>query len=479
MIGSLARDLAKIKMGSSSNKDADARRAIFYALNKKGGVYVKCLQVLAVTQKFLDGWAGPSEMKVFDQVETETVEVGKYVDVREFEWISEVPVATGSFAVVYQGRMKSSELVAIKILRPSIEKSLRKDLKTLKLVAKLVKQFLVKKLVDYEAAMEEFARTCILETDYVREVENMRYFQKFYKGHPYVKVPKVFDRHCRRNVIVQEWIEGETFASVLAKRSNGQSAVQLAYEKTGSNLWTQMIVAGGEAVRMALCADFVFGDPHPGNIKLLPENKIAFIDFGIVAQRPSSRMAFYRWTKSYRDVLNGRKSGVTELAEASIMCFCPDVALALRGCEMGGDSAMSKIMDGVRDKLEVLMHNDVLAQDLVANGHLFLMFTDVLDSNNALGLQIDMANFQLLKAMQAYLGSMTVLDNGETKDKFAKAMLSAMNYALDYAERVGVENDMPVISRYSREESLTILLDTMSSLADGDEFLFRYLCGRI
>ncbi|MFV0484751.1 MAG: hypothetical protein ACK5MU_00760 [Candidatus Saccharimonadales bacterium] len=65
MIAGLARDLAKIKMGTSLNKDAESRRAIFYALKKKGGVYVKCLQVLAVTQKFLDGWAGPAEMKVF------------------------------------------------------------------------------------------------------------------------------------------------------------------------------------------------------------------------------------------------------------------------------------------------------------------------------------------------------------------------------------------------------------------------------
>ncbi|MFV0484750.1 MAG: AarF/ABC1/UbiB kinase family protein [Candidatus Saccharimonadales bacterium] len=398
---------------------------------------------------------------------------------RNYRWVSEAPVATGSFAVVYRGEMKSGEVVAIKILRPSIEQYLRSDLRTLRVAGKLFKQFLVKNIVDYEAVLEEFSRTCLLETDYSREVENMRYFQRYYAEHPYVVIPKAYSEQCGKNVIVQEWIEGETFASVLAGRNGDKAATELAYEKTGSNLWTQMVVAGGEAVRMALTADFVFGDPHPGNIKLLPNNRIAFIDFGIIANRPSSRMAFYKWVKSYRDVLNGKKSGVADLAEATIVCFCPDLALALRGCEVDGESAMDKIMDGVRDKLEVVMQNDGFAKDLMENGHLFRMFTEALDSNNALGLELDMANFQLLKAMQAYLGSMTVLDNSETGDKFSAAMLSAMNYALDYADRYGVENDMPVASRYSRDESATILVDMMSSLANGDEFLFRYLCGRV
>lgn len=202
MIAGLARDLAKIKMGSARNKDAAARRAIFYALKKKGGVYVKCLQVLAVTQKFLDGWAGPSEMKVFDQVEPESVELADYVNTVDFRWISVGPVATGSFAVVYQGELQNGERVAVKILRPSIEKSLRKDLRILRLAAKLFKQFLIKNIVDYEAVLAEFAETCLLETDYVREVENMRYFQEFYEGHPYVKIPRAYEGMCGRNVIV-------------------------------------------------------------------------------------------------------------------------------------------------------------------------------------------------------------------------------------------------------------------------------------
>ena len=478
MIAGLLWKLYKVRFGTATNKETESRRVIFYALKARGGVYMKCLQVLAVTQKFLDGWAGPAEMTVFDRLEAEPVDVKRYVDGRNFIKFSDKPVATGSFAVVYRATLVGGEEVAVKILRPSIERGLKSDLRTLRLMSKVLGRFLMKSILDYDAVIGEFSRTCLAETNYVREVENMEYFQKFYQGHPYVKIPKVYKVLCSRNVIVQEWIEGETFASVLAERSAGKPATALAWESCGSNLWTQMVLAGGEMVRMALCADFVFGDPHPGNIKLLPNNKIAFIDFGIIANRPSSRMTYYKWVKSYRDVLQGQ-GGAVELAEATIMCFCPDVALALKECEMEDGSAMDKILDGVREKLKVTVSSSAEASDLFANGHLFRLFTEILDGNNSLGLRLDMSNFQLVKAMQSYLGSMTVLDNSETHDKFAGAMLSAMSYALDYAERVGVENDSPMRSRYSRGENLEILVDTMSSLANGDELLFSYLNGRV
>lgn len=479
MIGSLARQLLGVQLGGLTNKDAVARRIIFDTLKERGGVYVKGLQVLAVTQKFLEGWAGPSEMQVFDQIEPEAVEVAKYVNFADFVWISEEPVATGSFAVVHKGKLRENGMeVAIKILRPSVERHLRADLRKLKTTIKLSERFLPSTILDYSAVIDEFSRTCVLETDYVREVTNMKYFQKFYAGHPYVKIPVVLDELCRKNVIVQEWIEGETYAGVLAGRTAEKPATRLALEKTGSNLWTQMTVAGGEALRMAMCADFVFGDPHPGNIKLLPDNKIAFIDFGIVANRPSSRMAFYKWVKTYRDVLaNG--SSIDKLADASIMCFCPDLSMALKECNLGGQSAMDRILEGVREKLAVTIADNGMAKELFANGHMFRLFTDILDGNNALGLKLNMVNFQLLKAMQAYLGSVTVLDNSETRDRFAGCMLGAMNYALAYADQVGVENDMPLMSHYSRSESTEILVDTMASLANDNEFLFDYLCGRI
>ena len=140
------------------------------------------------------------------------------------------------------------------------------------------------------------------------------------------------------------------------------------------------------------------------------------------------------------------------------------------------DSSKWSVLEaGLQAKMNVSIKDNMTAKDLFANGHMFRLFTEVLDSNNALGLRLDMANFQLLKAMQAYLGSMTVLDNSETHDKFAGAMLMGMDYALAYAERAGVDNDLPMSSQYSKGESMEILLDTMSSLAAGNEFLFGFV----
>jgi hypothetical protein len=475
----LAKKLAKIRMSSAPNKQAEYKRTMFYELKGMGGVYFKCLQIMSVTHKFLEGWAGPAEMSVFNQVPTEELNINQYIkNPAVFESYERQPFATGSFAQVYKGQLKTGQTVAIKVLRPSIANNLKRDIKYLKRLARLFAEFLPSTILDYRQVVAEFCANCLLETDYLREIENMKYFAGFYASHPYVVIPKVYEDLSSPVAIVQDYIAGPTFADALASRTATRPATQIAYDSTGSDLWVQMTIAGGEALRMAMQADYVFGDPHPGNIKLLPGNKIAFIDFGIIANKPTSQMAFYHWVQAYRDILSGT-GGLEGLVEATLNCFCPDIAIALKTCRT---SESRPILDTLAEAMASKFDNmkgDTIVNDLAKNGHFFRLFTDVLDSGNALNVKLDTANFQLIKAMQAYLGSLTVLDNSETRDRFASAMLNAMDYALRYADVYGVENDMPLRSRFDRNQSYELLLDTVSSLAEGDQFIFQYLHDRM
>jgi ubiquinone biosynthesis protein len=141
-------------------------------------------------------------------------------------------------------------------------------------------------------AFDEFSRICLLETDYEREIANMHYFGDLYKNHQYVVIPKVYDEYCNKNVIVQDYIEGPTLADLIANTKSNEKLSSMVYNLTGSDIWKQIIVAGGEALRTAMTTDYVFGDPHPGNIILLSENKIALIDFGIILNKPTSQQHF-------------------------------------------------------------------------------------------------------------------------------------------------------------------------------------------
>lgn len=464
--------LAKIYFSNTSNKENEYKRTIFYFLKDMGGVYVKFLQVLCMNHDFMNGWGSPKEYEVFNKLQIEPIDINKYLPKSDcFSNVETIPFACGSFAQLYKGKLKTGELVAIKVLRPSISANLRADLTKLRKITNLISHFLPSAVLNYKQAFAEFSRICLLETDYEREVSNMQYFMKLYKNHPHVVIPTAYLEYCNKNVIIQDYIAGPTLADVIADIKYGEPLSFSSYNLAGSDIWHQVAIAGGEALCNAMTADYVFGDPHPGNIILLRENKIAFVDFGIIANKPTSQAAFYMWTKSYYEFLMGN-TDFGKLLQTTCTCFCPDLVNALKRCSFYKDF-MESAADAVTVKLKSIQGNNFTAKNLVQNGHLMTVFTKFLDNNNALNIKFDMRNFQLLKAMQAFIASVTTIDSKEGNNRFAKTMIESMEYALSYCEARGIKNDLTINTRYSVNESYELLVDTLSSLADGDEFLFQ------
>lgn len=475
LLNPLIKELIKIKCSTCENKDYKYKRALFEAFKTKGGVYIKFLQVLSNMHDFMQGWSGPKDLEVFNKVELEPLDIYKYINKDNFDYVETTPFASGSFAQLYRG-MIDKKIVAIKVLRPRISENLRNDLLDLRQVIRIVQYFLPKSVIDYKGAFEEFSRNCLLEADYNREISNMEYFQRLYQDSKYVKIPFVYKEYSNDKVIVQEYIEGPTLADIMEKSKVGKSLQEIAFEETGSNIWTQIMILGGEALKTAIISDYVYGDPHPGNVILLPNDKIALIDFGIVANKPLSQEAFYLWTKSYYDVLMGSVD-YNKLLETTYMCFCPDLLNAYKKLSLKKDF-LSYVTEAVNDKAMNNMENNKM-KNLFQNGHLVKAFSSFVDSKNALNIRLDLRNFQLLKSMQIFLSSVTTIDNNDGNNSFAKLMIGSMKYALYYVEKVGVKKDYNYSSKYTINESYEILLDTLSSLAEGDEFLFDDILERM
>lgn len=475
---SLIIKLAKIRFATSAiNKNIEYRRTIFYTFRDWGGIYLKFLQILAGMSKFMEGWGGPREMEVFSQAPCEPLDLSQQIDLSQFTEVSPAPVAAGSFAQVYRGQLKTGEVVAIKVLRPSIQKSLRRDLKTLSHLCNFFTRFLPQTLVNYNEAYTACANMFLTETDYRREMANQEYFAKLYCNHPRVVIPRVYPELSSDTVIVQDFIAGPTLSDVMSQATANKSASQLTYELTGSDLWEQVVVAGGEALYMAMCADYVYGDPHPGNIILLPNNRIALIDFGVIADRPRSHRAFYDWVKSYYDILDNHGS-FQELLETTVVCFCPDIALAMRRCNFDNADLLRILSEAISDKLSHELNGDTTFVQSFKDGHLIEVFIKVVNTQ-VLKVKIDMINFELIKAMQAFLGSVTILDNSEGHHGFSELMYKSMNYALASAETHGIPQDNVTTTCFSLTDSYELLVRTISSLADNDEYVFDLISERI
>lgn len=473
----IAVKLARIYFSHEPNKDAAYRRTIFYELKEWGGVYIKFLQIIAGMSKFMEGWSGPSEMTVFSQAPYELLDVRDYVDISKFSEISDGPVAAGSFALVYRGRLQTGEDVAIKILRPSIVNSLAHDLKILRKLCHFFARFMPQYLVDYNDAYEVCAKMFLLETDYARERANQKYFAELYRDSPNVKIPYVYENLSNERAIVQEFIEGLTLSDAMSQATPRRSAAEIVKERTGSDLWEQVVVAGGEALYMAMCADYVFGDPHPGNIVLLPENRIAFVDFGVVANKPPSHHAFANWVESYAAILDGEGT-FDRLLETTVTCFTPNLALAMRRLIFDDGDLLNILARSMSEKLEIEMKGNQNYLALFADGHLMDVFMQVA-SSKVIEVDINEVNFELLKAIQAFLGSVTILDNAQVNRDFSGIMRRSMRYALDAAKQVGIAHDSITTTRMSLTESYEMIVNTLSSLASADEMMFNLVKERI
>jgi len=468
--------LAKVFFSNISNKEREYKKIIFYHLKELGGIYIKFLQVLCMNQNFMEGWGTPKEMAIFNQATIEPLDIEQYIAKENFSTIESAPFASGSFALVYKGILKTKEKVVIKILRPSIVNHLEKDLKKLKIMLRIVSSFLPKTFVDYNDAFLEFYNNCLLETDYETEIENMKYFEKFYDKHPYIVIPKVYENLSNKQMIVQEYIEGPTLADVMESVPYSITLEDYAHQKIGSDINFQIVLIGGEALRTAMVSDYVFGDPHPGNIILLPKNKIAFIDFGIVAHKPSSQEAFYHWVKSYYAILIGTPN-YGDLIRTTCTCFCPDLVNALSKCTIDNDFFTS-MENAINKKLAKISDNSN-ANHLIDDGHLFKVFTEFIDGHNAFNLKVNLDNFQLLRAMQMFLSTVNTLAERYGTKHFNQIMIGSMHYALSYCEKIGIKKDMISCTKYSVNESYELLLEILSSLAQSDDFLFENICERM
>lgn len=473
LLGLLTK-LLSIKFSNKSNKENLYKKELFYFLKSKSGVYNKFLQVLCITHKFMDGWSGAKEYAVYSQANGEYIDVKKVIPkIDEYKSISENPISIGSFAQVYKAVTNDNRVLALKVLKPSIKHHLKRDLRLLKRLVKIASIFLPSSFIDFNKAINEFNEICITETDYEREIYNLEYFGELYKDHKYIVIPKVYKELSDDYVIAQEFIEGSTLSDILTNLKSDEDLYTKAKEKTGSNIYTQLTIVGGELLRCAMTKEFTYGDPHPGNIILLNNDRVAYVDFGIVGRHPLSQRAFYDWTKSYYDFLT-KESNMDEfggLVDTTLHCFCPDFINALN--ILTDNKIIDMFTNAMREKLSLVSNSNEDLNKLINDGHMFKVFTKFMNNKNVLNLNFDMSNFPLLKAMQAYICTVSAIDRRYAPHTFTKIMIYAMEYAFEYLKVEEIPYDYIENSKYSKGDAFELIDNMLSSLAEGDEFLFQ------
>ena len=184
------------------------------------------------------------------------------------------PIAAASIGQVHRAVLKgTNEEVAIKVQRPDIQQTVEVDLEILLHLATLMERHVPElKFVHPAKIVEEFARTMEDEMDYRVEASHIERFARQFVDDRTIYVPKVFRELTTKRMLVMEFIDGVKASDVVALGKGGYDLKEVA--SRGADSMLQQICVRG----------FYHADPHPGNILILPNNVICFIDFGMMGR---------------------------------------------------------------------------------------------------------------------------------------------------------------------------------------------------
>ncbi len=210
-------------------------------------------------------------------------ELGKSPD-KIFKKFERQPVSAASLAQVHKAVLKNNDLVAVKIKRPHVNEIIKKDIEILQFLTKLVSINPDINDMNIIGIIEDFKNWTEKELDFTNEGRNADRFRNNFKDVDYVKIPKVYWDYTSENVLVYEFIEGISVNEVIDALEKKDKTLLEKLKKNNINLKTLVPKATDVLFKQTLEDRFFHADPHPANIFLLPNNRIAFLDFGIVGQ---------------------------------------------------------------------------------------------------------------------------------------------------------------------------------------------------
>ena len=250
------------------------------ALEELGPTFIKLGQLLSTRPDFIPPEYLDELAKLQDNVPSFSSEEVRQIFQEEcgrdptemFEYFDEQPMAAASIGQVHKARLRGeyeNREVVIKVQRPGIENIIAVDLEILAHIARLMEEHL-EEVQGHRptAVVQEFARSLSREIDFTIELFNIQRFARQFADNTDVHVPEVYPELSTERLLVLERINGIKASEVGLLKEQGYDLSLVA--RRGTNLVMEQIFIHG----------FFHADPHPGNIFILPDNVICFIDFG-------------------------------------------------------------------------------------------------------------------------------------------------------------------------------------------------------
>lgn len=253
------------------------------ALEELGPTFVKFGQIMSTRPDMIPQELITELERLQDTVPPFSAEDGKRIIEEElgesvnriFKNFTDTPIAAASIAQVYKAVLPDGEEVAIKVQRPEIDRIIKVDLEIMLHVATLIEKHLKElEIVHPVEIVGEFARVIEKEQDFRIEAVHIERFARNFQTDPTIHVPSVHRELSTGKVLTMEFIGGMKVSDItkaeLQVRYPGMDPKVVA--SRGATLILKQIFEHG----------FFHADPHPGNIRVLKDNVICFLDYGMM-----------------------------------------------------------------------------------------------------------------------------------------------------------------------------------------------------
>lgn len=261
---------------------ARARRA----LEDLGPTFIKLGQILATrVDLFAPEWIAEfSKLQdgapavPFEDVRAQLTEDLGEAPETAFARLDTTPLAAASLAQVHRARLADGREVVLKVRRPGIRPTVEADLRLLARLAEIIDAEMPE-LHRYrpQEVVREFTTSMRRELDFAAECRSAERVAGHFRGHPEFVIPAIHWQWSGERLNVQDYIAGIPGRDLAAVDAAGMDRRLLA--RRGAAAVLKMILNDG----------FFHADPHPGNVFYLPDNRIAFIDFGMVGRLSDTR----------------------------------------------------------------------------------------------------------------------------------------------------------------------------------------------
>lgn len=269
------------KEGNNKANEQDIGKRLRSALQNLGPTFVKLGQIASTRRDLVPQEIAIELEKLQDDVQALSYETIQSIVENEFEspidelfqTFNKEPLAAASIGQVHTATLHSGEEVAVKVQRPNIKRAVETDLEILYEIARFLEERTAwAKTYRIKEMIVEFSSSLRSELDYNAEGKNAERIAKQFVDDPAIHIPKIYWSQTRNKVLTMEMIHGIKVSHIDRLENEGYD-LKIIAERIVNATFYQVLDKG-----------FFHGDPHPGNIFILPGNVICFLDFGMVGK---------------------------------------------------------------------------------------------------------------------------------------------------------------------------------------------------